>query len=114
MIKPDNFEIVIARVALAAQQLRRFDQKPVPLRTLLARVRDRIRFLNNFALIAVAPKQQPATLVRIILHTVCADLTKRTFWNRNHADNACSMSAIMSSIFSMPTEMRTSPSTIPH
>src|SRR5689334_18365354 len=102
MIKTNYFEIVIARVSLTAHQLRRLDQKPIALRTLLTRVRDRISFLNNFALIAVTTKQQPATLVRIILHAMCAYLAKRTFWNRDHADNACSISAMMSSIFSIP------------
>src|SRR6185503_10598654 len=112
MIKPDNLEIATPRVLLTAHQLFRRNQEPVALRTLLARIRNRIRLANNLSIVAEAPQQQPATLVWIIAHAVFANLRQLFFRDFDH--KACSMSAIMSSILSMPTEMRTRPSLIPN
>src|SRR5688500_9986748 len=112
MIKPDDFQIAAARVSFAAHQLFRRDQKSIPLRTLLARVRNRQGFFYRFAILTETPEQQAATFVRIIAHAVFANLVQLLFRDLDH--NACSMSVIMSSILSMPTEMRTRPSPIPN
>src|SRR5215213_7305409 len=112
MIKPDDFEIAARRVALASHQLVGRDQESVALRTLFARIRNRIRFRYDFCVRGVAPEQESAALVRIIAHAVLANLVQLLFRDSDH--NACSTSAIMSSILSMPTEMRTRPSRIPN
>src|SRR5688572_9031466 len=112
MIKPDDLEIAAARISFALHQIFRRDQKTIALRILVARIRDRIRLAHHLSVVGESTKQQPATLVRIIADAVFANLGQLFFGDSDHS--ACSTSAIMSSILSMPTEIRTSPSLIPN
>src|SRR5215203_1525367 len=105
MIKPDHFQVVLARVSFTPHQLYRLDQKPVTLRTFLTRIRNRISLSDQLAVRFVTTEQQPTTFVRIVAHAVRTNLVKQLLVDPDH--RACSMSAMMSSIFSMPTEMRT-------
>src|SRR5215213_2265958 len=114
MVKPHHLQIPAARVALTTHQLLRLDQKPVALRTLLACIRDRIRLGNHLAVRAKTSNQQPTALVRVITDAVCANLFQLLFSDLDHAAKACSISAMISSIFSIPSEMRTRPSMMPH
>src|SRR5215217_3864334 len=118
MIKADYFDIPATRILFTAHQLFRLYQKPVSLCTLLARIRYWIRLFNELSARAIPTQEQPTTLVRVIPHAVIANFSKSPLGNSNHcstdyAANASSMSAMMSSIFSIPTEMRTRESVIP-
>src|SRR5262245_54376249 len=112
MIEPDHLEIAAPRISFALHQLFRRDQKTIAFRALFSRVRDRISLGDDLAVIAESAEQQPPTLVRIITHTVFANLVQLSFSDSDHS--ACSTSAITSSILSMPTEIRTNPSVIPN
>src|SRR4026209_2579102 len=115
MIKPNHFQIAAARVFFASHQLCGLDQKPVSLGALFARVRDRVSLVYELSVRGVSAQEKPAAFIRVIAHAVLANLGKQMFGNRNHqsTDRPCSMSAMMSSMLSIPTEMRTRPSTIP-
>src|SRR5690242_18225551 len=96
MIKADDFEIVLARVTLAAQQFVGRDQEAVSFSALFARVGDRISLADDLALRCITAEQEAAALVRIIANAVLTNFSQLFLCDCDHALSACSTSAMMS------------------